>query len=139
MTKAPILGRLAQPFSVWMLAAGGGAALTVLTLLLFYLGGGLTWIAPPVIIASEQLQLVSGQGAKTAVGLEIRQSGPQGLAVIQAGLRGRERIAIAIFPGGSAGWSRAANCGWCGKPLPSLGPPGNACCRPLIPTAGCWT
>ena len=52
MTKAPILGRLAQPFSVWMLAAGGGAALTVLTLLLFYLGGGLTWIAPPVIIAT---------------------------------------------------------------------------------------
>lgn len=88
MTKAPILGRLAQPFSVWMLAAGSGAALTVLTLLLFYLGGGLAWIAPPVIIASEQLQLVSGQGAKTAAGLEIRQPGPQGLAVIQAGLRG---------------------------------------------------
>ncbi len=88
MTKAPILGRLARPFSVWMLAAGGGAALTVLTLLLFYLGGGLAWIAPPVVIASEQLQLVSGQGAKTAVGLEIRQPGPQGLAVIQAGTRG---------------------------------------------------
>lgn len=88
MTEAPIFGRLARPFLVWTLAASGGAALTVVALLLFYLGGGLAWIAPPVVIASEQLQLVSGQGTKTPAGLEIRQPGPQDLAVIQAGIRG---------------------------------------------------
>lgn len=71
----------------WLLAATGGALLAVSTLLLFYLTGGLTAVAPPVILAGAKLRLVSGQGGPTPAGLEIRETGPQGWAMVRGSVR----------------------------------------------------
>lgn len=76
-----------RPFWLWMLATTGGAVLTVLTLLLFYRTGGLAAVAPPVVLQGAKLQLASGQGGQTPTGLEIRQVGPQGSAVVQGTAR----------------------------------------------------
>jgi hypothetical protein len=69
------------------LATLGGVLLTVLALLLFYQAGGLAAVARPVVLNGSDLQLASGQGEQTPAGLEIRQPGPQGLAVAQGSAR----------------------------------------------------
>jgi len=69
------------------LAAVGGVLVTVLVLLLFYKTGGWSVVAPPVVLSGSDLQLASGQGEQTPAGLEIRQPGPQGLAVAQGSAR----------------------------------------------------
>ncbi|HRE55104.1 MAG TPA: hypothetical protein PLP22_09985 [Candidatus Competibacter sp.] len=73
-------------------AALGGLALTALVLLIFYRAGGLASVAPPVVLNSADLRLMSGQGEQTATGLEVRQASPQGVISVQ----------------GSAGFVRAA-------------------------------
>lgn len=65
------------------LAAAGGALVTVLVLILFYRAGGLPTVAPPVILMGDDLHLASGQGARTADGLEIRQPGAQQITSVQ--------------------------------------------------------
>ena len=84
---AGIFRRQTRPFWLWMLATTGGALLAVLVLLLFYLTGGLKAVAPPVVLPGAKLQLASGQGEPTPAGLEIRQTGPQGWAVVQGAAR----------------------------------------------------
>lgn len=73
----------------WRLAGAalGGVLLTVLTLLLFYRAGGLVLAAPPVIVQGDKLQLIGGEGVSTPAGLEIRQAGPQGWAMVQGPAR----------------------------------------------------
>lgn len=74
--------------AAWVgLAALGGALLTVLVLIVFYRAGGLADVAPPVVLAGDDLQLASGQGARTADGLEIRQPGPQQITSVQGSAR----------------------------------------------------
>lgn len=68
-------------------AALGGALLTVLVLIVFYRAGGLADVAPPVVLAGNDLQLASGQGARTADGLEIREPGPQQITSVQGSAR----------------------------------------------------
>ncbi|MDG4549485.1 MAG: hypothetical protein P9F19_14615 [Candidatus Contendobacter sp.] len=85
--RARIFFRWTQPFWLWLLAALGGALLAMLALVLFYRMGGLAMVAPPVVLPGAKLQLVSGQGGQTPVGLEIRQVGPQGWAAARGGAR----------------------------------------------------
>ncbi|MEH6874523.1 MAG: hypothetical protein V7849_09020, partial [Candidatus Competibacter sp.] len=87
MMEARIFFHQTRPFWLWMVAATGGALLAVCAPLLFYLGGGLAVVAPPVMLQGAKLQLVGGQGGQTPAGLEIRQTGPQGLAVVQGSVR----------------------------------------------------
>lgn len=70
-----------------VLAAASGVLLTVLVLILFYRAGGLPAVAPPVALTGDDLQLASGQGARTAAGLEIRQPGPRELTSVQGSAR----------------------------------------------------
>lgn len=71
----------------WVLAVLGGVLLTVLTLLLFYRMNGLALAAPPVIASGDKLRLIGGSGVSTPAGLEIRQAGGQGWAVVQGSAR----------------------------------------------------
>jgi hypothetical protein len=80
-----------------MLAATGGALLAVSTLLLFYLTGGLTAVAQSVVLPGAKLQLVSGAGGQTSVGLEIRETGPQGWAMAQGLVRMAQAAAYRQF------------------------------------------
>ncbi len=85
--------RRLRPYGLWLLAVAGGALASVLVLLLFYRLGGLQVVASPVMLDGE-LQLVAGQGQPTPAGLEIRQSGPEGVAVVQAPVRRMVRAAL---------------------------------------------
>jgi hypothetical protein len=119
----------------WLLAATGGALLAVSTLLLFYLTGGLTAVAPPVILAGAKLQLVGGRGGPTPAGLEIRETGPQGWAMVRGSVRMVQatvyrRVSWQVDGLPSAGelrlvWATLANPQtWREKALPPAGPEG---------------
>ncbi|MBL8250493.1 MAG: hypothetical protein JNK31_02365 [Candidatus Competibacter sp.] len=73
-------------------AALGGLLSTVLVALMFYRAGGLESVAPPLVLNSADLRLMSGQGGQTATGLEVKQPDAQGVISVQ----------------GSAGWVRAS-------------------------------
>ena len=85
--------RRLRPYGWWLFAVAGGALASVLVLLLFYRLGGLSVVAPPVVLDGE-LQVVVGQGQPTPAGLEIRQPGPQGVAVVQAPVQRMVRAAL---------------------------------------------
>lgn len=88
MTVSRIVDRRsARSVVLWVSAATGGALLTLLALLLFYLSDGLAWVASPVTLTGTDLQLISGQGAQTADGLEIHRSGPQDLTFVRGSFR----------------------------------------------------
>jgi hypothetical protein len=92
MTATDSMAGSGHSWWVWIIAVAGGAALTLVALLLFYLSGGLARVAPPVVLTGAHLQLISGQGAPTPDGLEIHQSGPQGLVVVQGSARGLQAM-----------------------------------------------
>ncbi|QQS54579.1 MAG: hypothetical protein IPM89_01565 [Candidatus Competibacteraceae bacterium] len=83
-----------RPYGLWLLAVIGGALASVLVLLLFYRLGGLQIVAPPVVLAGAELRVVVGQGESTPSGLEIRQPGPEGVAVAQGLVQRMVRAAL---------------------------------------------
>ncbi len=86
--------RRLRPYGLWLLAVAGGALASVLVLLLFYRLGGLPVVAPPLVLNGTDLQLVAGQGESTPAGLEIRQPGPKGVAVVRIPVRHMVRAAL---------------------------------------------
>ena len=94
MTETWSWPRGPRPYGLWLLAVVGGALASVLVLLLFYRLGGLRVVAPPVVLAGAELRLVAGQGESAPSGLEIRQPGPEGVAVVQGLVRRMVRAAL---------------------------------------------
>ena len=70
-------------------AALGGALLVVLAVWLFYRSGD-PLVAPTVLLSGADLHLVNGEGVQTAEGLEIRQAGSNGIAMVQGAIRALE-------------------------------------------------
>ncbi|MDG4555195.1 MAG: hypothetical protein P9E24_13270 [Candidatus Competibacter sp.] len=94
MTKTWNWSRGPRPYGLWLLAVVGGALASMLVLLLFYRLGGLRVVAPPVVLAGAELRLVVGRGESSPAGLEIRQPGPEGVAVAQGLVRRMVRAAL---------------------------------------------